>query len=228
MRLFVTADGGDVAAAPEHTPAAYAAAAAAGADAIGICVRLAADGVPVVCRSATGAAGPVHAPSSLALAEVDPVVPRLVDVVSALAGSVDFELRLASPEPELIPAVVEALAAADPDRILVTSSYTAVLSRLADAAPELHRGLLLPGTGIAADVVAHEAISRARLTRADAVHLHPAQITAAVLADVDAASLSLHVTDADVPADVRRLAALGLARFATGQLTAVLALRDAK
>lgn len=224
MRLFVTAEGGDARAAPEHSLAAYRAAAVAGADALGICVRRSGDGVVVVSRTAMAAAGPVHARSRAELPELC----TLADVVAELADAAELEIHLASAEPELVADVLGVLAGADLDRIVLTSPYAAVLTAAAGLEPDLVRGLFLPLTAavVEPDVLGHEAVSRARLARADAVHLHPTQVNPEVLRQLDVASLAAHVWGADDPAEVSRLAALGVRRFSTHDVAAVLPVRD--
>lgn len=239
MRLFVTAHRGATGAEPEHTLAAYEAAIGKGCDAVEICTRLSADGVAVVRRLAyldddTDLTGPVHALAwaELATARVGPQerpLSRLSDVVAALDGRTDLEIQLKSTEPELVDAVLAALEGADQDRAQITSVHAALLARAAAANPEVIRCLLIPPTASWArlDLVVHEAVQRARLARADAVHLRPDQITPKVLEVLDRASLSVHVLDADDPGEVDRLVRLGLNRFCTNDLDALLAWRDA-
>lgn len=223
MRICVTADGGDTRAAPEHSLVAYRAAATAGVDALGTWVRRSGDGEVVVSRTAMAAAGPVHARSRAELPELC----GLVEVVAELADVVELEIHLASAEPELLPDVLAVLAGAHLDRIVLTSPYAAVLTAAADLEPDLVRGLFLPLTTavVEPDVLGHEAVSRARLARADAVHLHPTQVSAEVLRQLDAASLAAHVWGADDPGEVLRLAGLGVRRFSTHDVAAVLLVR---
>lgn len=157
----------------------------------------------------TNLRGPVHQRSwaELMAAGVGPAgrpLSRLVDVVAALDGRTDLEIRLKSTEPELVDAVIAALDAADVDRVQLTGSHAALLARAAGSGPDLIRCLLIqptpPWAGL--DLVVHDAVQRARLARADAVHLRPDQITPTVLEVLDRASLSVHIWDANDPAEV--------------------------
>lgn len=239
MSIFVTAHRGDTSAEPEHTLAAYQAAVARGADAVEMCVRLSADGVPVVRRYAyldddTDLTGPVHARPWAGLAEARVgaqcrPLSTLGEVIAALDGRVDMEVQLKSLEPELVTAVAEALQGAAMDRVQVTSYEPALLALMAETEPDIIRCLLIGPTPSWADldVLAHDAVCRARLARADGVHLHPSQCLPQVLHHVDRHSLVVHVWDADDPVEVTALHELGLQRFCTNRLDALLALRDA-
>lgn len=221
MRLYVVADGGDARVGEPHTLAAYLGAVEAGADAVGISVRLSADAVAVVSRAAVGPSGAVHARPA---AEQT----GLGAVVAELPTGLGLEVRLASPEGELVDAVGTALAEVNPDRVVLTSPYAAVLAHAATVLPDLIRGLLLPVSPPDADpeLLAHEAVSRARLARADAVHLQPTQVSRVVLMALDEASIGVHVWGAHDEQAVDRCTAWGLTRFATSDLPALLRLRD--
>lgn len=240
MRLFVTAKRGDTSDEPEHTLAAYEAAVAKGADAVGIAVRLSADGVPVVRRYAyldddTDRCGAVHA---MSWAELSPAVvgprgrplSRLGDIADALDGRLDLDIRLASTEAELGPAVLTELRGCDLDRVQITGTHAAQLARLSVVNQDVIRCLLIgPGPSWAGpDLVVHDAIQRARLARADAVHLRPSQVTPETLNRLDDASLGVQVWGADDVVQVAAQHALGPSRFCTDRLDALLALRDAE
>lgn len=225
MGLFVVAEGGDAVAAPEHSLAAYAAAARV-AEAVGTVVRLTADGVAVVAVAPYFGGRAVHATPYAELVTTAAGPPSLADVVTAIAGDAELEIRLASAEPELLDAVVTALQDTDPDRVLLTSTFAAVLGHAAVAAPDLLRGLLLlptgaapaPGAADADGAAVHEAISRARLARADAVHLPVGQLRTYTLTAIDAASLTVHAWGVDTAEAAADVQALGLNRLATARL----------
>lgn len=111
------------------------------------------------------------------------------------------------------------------DRIHVTCARAVQLAQVRD---DIVGCLLIPPTPSRAglDLVVHDAVQRAWLVDADAVHLQPSQLDAETVAQLNDASLDVHVWDADDLDEVRRLAGLGLSRFCTNRLDALLALRD--
>jgi hypothetical protein len=73
------------------------------------------------------------------------------------------------------------------------------------------------------DVLAYEAAQRGRLAGARAVHLHPTQLSPAVVAEIRGRGLDVHVWDVDDAATLERVVALGLTRVCSSQAPRLLA-----
>ncbi|MEE6281476.1 glycerophosphodiester phosphodiesterase [Georgenia sp. MJ170] len=167
MSPQVIAHRGNSSVAPENTLAAIAAAISCGAGSVEIDVQLTRDRVPVVIHDdhldrTTSGSGPVAETDAATLRELDagswfsPAfaqqrVPRLDEVLALLASSSDVELLLevkgawGSDDVRL---VTDAIAASGlGDRVLLQSFAVATVAALADAAPDLRRGLLVVESG---------------------------------------------------------------------------------
>lgn len=120
---------------------------------------------------------------------------------------------------------MRAVAGADLDRIHVTCARAAQLAQVRE---DIVRCLLIPQTPSWAglDLVVHDAVQRARLIGADTVHLQPSQLDAQTVAQLDDASIDVHVWDANSPMGVARVQDLGPSRFCTDHLDVLLAMRS--
>jgi glycerophosphoryl diester phosphodiesterase len=159
---LVIAHRGDSAACPENTLAAFASAAAAGADGIELDVRLSADGIPVVCHDATlarfGAGARPLSRRTLAELRRDSVgawfgarfaaerIPTLAEVLACFPRLVCIELKAGAGrgagrnDRRLAGAVVRVVARAKAGaRVQLLCFAPRVLSDLARLAPQLPR-----------------------------------------------------------------------------------------
>ncbi len=160
----VIAHRGYAAVAPENTLPALASAVLAGADWIEFDVRTTADGVPVVIHDrtvdrTTGGTGSVW---DLTVDEIDgldagswfspafaglrvPHLDEVLDLLSAPGPQLLVEIKPPA-SPEQVKAIVAQLVErALPDRTVVQSFDPGILHLVAEAAPELRRGLLRKG-----------------------------------------------------------------------------------
>lgn len=76
------------------------------------------------------------------------------------------------------------------------------------------------------DVVTHLAIHRGRLAHARAVHLHPTQLTAPVVAAVRAAGIEVHAWDVNDGQALALAAELGIPTICTDDLQQALEFRQ--
>lgn len=217
MTFVVIAQCDGAAGAPDHD-----AAIAGGVDAVEIPVRCSSDDVAVVAAAAVCGDAPLHE-----LPAADPRVRTLTGLLATLPERVEAHLLLRSAEPELIDAVRIALTGIDPDRIQIVSVEPALLLRAAHHLPDVLRGLIVSPDGAdePAAALGHRAVSLARLARADRIHLVAARCDAVVLGAFDQQSLDVQARDADEIDRVRELHALGLRRFSSRDVSALLAVR---
>lgn len=161
----------------ENTAASFAAAIAAGADAVEFDVRLAADGTPVILhdesleRTRPGHTGAVAELTAAELAAAG--VPTLAEVLTLVATLTTWDGGPARANAELKakgPAAASALAAAltaaglGPDRALVSSFDLATLVAVKEADPDRPCAALVPGT------LGRQVIEAAAERGLDAVH----------------------------------------------------------
>jgi glycerophosphoryl diester phosphodiesterase len=120
----------------------------------------------------------------------------LEDVLDEFAGRLGLEIELKGPEPEAAGIVGKLLVRYRPswDKIEVTSSEPAVLADLRADCRDIDAALLFPPSEewMRPDVVAYAALQRARLAGAQAVHLHPSQLSEQVVATIRAAGVEVH------------------------------------
>lgn len=232
--------------APENTLASFQRALELGADAVELDVRLSADRQPVVYHyfyldGHTSLAGPVfnYSLAELQRAEVycasDPSLPpgrisTLAEVLERFAGRLGLEIEIKGPEPESAGLIGDVLNAFRQhwDRIEVTSYEPALLLEIQRLCPGMCADLLLPRSESwqKLDVIEYQAIQRARLAGARAVHLHPTQLTEQVVANVRRHGIEIHAWDVNQPDWLALVASLGIPRLCTDNLRQALAFRD--
>jgi glycerophosphoryl diester phosphodiesterase len=224
--LQIVAHRGVTADAAENTLEAFRAAQRLGADAIELDVRLSADGSAVVYHYAylealTDGAGPVWQRSLAELralrvgGHVGVRIPTLEEVLDEFGPTpLGLEIELKGPEPETVAVVgrlLETVREAWP-RVEVTSYEPALLVALAGRCHGLRTALLSPRSEewMGLDVIAHLALHRARQAGAGAVHLHPTQLSDAVVNCIRAGGLDIHAWDVNTVADLELAVALEL------------------
>jgi len=206
----IVAHRGVTSVAPENTMAAFARGLELGVDAVELDVRLTRDGRPVVYHyyyldGFTTGSGPIFARKaaeveSLRVVDRDRRVahrlPMLEAVLEEFAGRLGLEIELKGPEPEAATVVSQLLTCfrSSWDRIEVTSFEPALLASLRADCRDIATALLFPSSEewMHADVIAYAALERARLGRAQAVHLHPSQLSAGVVATIRAGGVDIH------------------------------------
>jgi glycerophosphoryl diester phosphodiesterase len=203
--------------AVENTLAAFRRARADGADGVELDVRLSADGEVVVfhdddLRRLCGRPERVDRLPLAALREVrarGEAIPTLDEALEELAGlRVNVEIKAAGriPPRGLCAAVARAILRHAPGDVIVSSFHPLALAELRARAPSLETGLLF----------AHDQARPLReawarhLLRVRAVHPDHALVDARRVARWRREGLAIHVWTVDDPAEVRRLAALGV------------------
>ncbi len=231
--------------APENTVAAFQRALELGADAIELDVRLTADRVPVIYHyfyldEITTGRGPIFA-RSLAqlraervlcranLAAAPEPIPTLREVLEHFGGRIGLEIEIKGPEPEaaeVIGAELRRFRQHWP-RLELTSYEPALLLALQGFCPGLTTDLLVPRSEswMQLDVVAYQAGQRARLAHAHAVHLHPTQLTPAVVAHLREQNVQVHAWDVNDAAGLETIAACGIPRICTDNFNLAWAFR---
>jgi glycerophosphoryl diester phosphodiesterase len=76
------------------------------------------------------------------------------------------------------------------------------------------------------DVVRYQAIHRSRLAGARAVHLHPTQLTEAVVAAVRGQGVEIHAWDVNDEPSLELVARLGIPRLCTDRFAQAYAYRE--
>lgn len=112
-------------------------------------------------------------------------------------------------------------------RLELTSYEPALLLALQRLCPGLTTDLLIPRSEswVQLDVVAYQAGQRARLAHAHAVHLHPTQLTPAVVAYLREQNLQVHAWDVNAAAGLETIAACGIPRICTDSFNLAWAFR---
>jgi glycerophosphoryl diester phosphodiesterase len=111
----------------------------------------------------------------------------------------------------------------------VTSYEPALLLDIQRRCPDLATDLLFPRSEswMKLDVVAYLAAQRARLARARAVHLHPTQLSAKVVAAVRRQGIEVHAWDVNDEEALAAAVELGIPRLCTDKLRQTLDFRQA-
>jgi glycerophosphoryl diester phosphodiesterase len=247
-RFEIVAHRGVPGEAPENTLPSFQRAIDLGADAVELDVRLTADRVPAVFHyfyldSVTSLTGPIfnytfdqlrHAPIFGRGVEDlgDVKIPTLGEVLDIIGGRIGLEIEVKGPEPESSEIVGAVLGRFKHlwETIEVTSYEPALLLDIQRRCPGLATDLLFPRSEswMKLDVVAYLAAQRARLARARAVHLHPTQLSAEVVAAVRRQGIEVHAWDVNDESALAAVAALAVPRLCTDKLCQALDFRQRK
>ena len=210
---LVFAHRGASAAEPENTVAAFRAAARLGADGVELDVRRTSDGRAAVVHDATLADGrPV---ADVALDEVPPEVPRLVEALDACAGMVvNVEVKNAPWDPDFDPdealaeLVVRTLAErGGRDRVLVSSFGEGAVARVRELDPGLPTAFL---TAVLTDDQVDGLVEQVAAGGHVALHPHHVTVTSHLLGRCRDAGLAVNTWTVDDPDRILALAALGV------------------
>jgi glycerophosphoryl diester phosphodiesterase len=205
---------------PENTIPAFLRAIELGADAVELDVRLTKDKIPVVYHyyyldKITSLPGPIFnytyqqlSQSGFLNAQSSPdslKVPTLVEVLETIGGKIGLEIEIKGPEPESALLIGDVLRRFKSlwKTIEVTSYEISLLLKIKTQCPGITTDLLYPRTEpwMRLDVVGYEALHKARLAQARAVHLHPSQLSAQVVDSVRSSGIEIHAWDVnDEPA----------------------------
>lgn len=220
---------------PENTLPAFERAIQLGADAIELDVRLTADRVPVVyhyyyLHMNTSASGPIFEHSADQLRKVkvwnktNPTsakISTLVEVLETLGGRVGLEIEIKGPEPEAAPIIGKVLCNFKSlwETMEITSYEPALLLNIQAHCPGLVTDLLFPRSvdWMQEDVITYEAIQRARLAHARAVHLHPTQLSPQVVAAVRQQGIEVHAWEVNDESSLMTASELKIPKICTDQ-----------
>jgi glycerophosphoryl diester phosphodiesterase len=224
----VVAHRGVTEAAPENTMAAFRRALELGIDAVELDVRLTRDKRPAVyhyyyLNGFTTGSGPIFERTAADLGSLRVLdgdraashrIPMLDEVLDEFAGRLWLEIELKGPEPEAARIVGSLLTRfrSSWNKIEVTSFEPAILASLRAECREIAAALLFPRSEdwMHQDVVAYAALQRARLAGADAVHLHPSQLSEEVVATIRGRGVEVHAHSVNDEDSLRLAVALDL------------------
>jgi glycerophosphoryl diester phosphodiesterase len=206
----IVAHRGVTAAAPENTMAAFRRALELGIDAVELDVRLTRDHQPAVYHyyyldDFTTGSGPIFERTAADLGSLrvrdhdggaSHRIPMLEEVLDEFAGRLGLEIEVKGPEPEAVQIFGPLLTRfrSSWNKIEVTSFEPAILASLRVECRDIAAALLFPRSEdwMHEDVVAYAALQRARLASADAVHLHPSQLSKEVVATIRGGGVEVH------------------------------------
>lgn len=213
-----------------------------GADGIELDVRLTKDRQPAVyhyyyLEEVSSGAGAIFSRTAAELQNLrvndarrgDHRIPMLWEVLSEFGGEIQLEVEMKGPEPEaaaVIADVLKRLPTAH-DRIEVTSFEPALLLSFRRSCPNIATALLFPRSEpwMKLDVVGFAATQRARLAKANAVHLHPTQLNESVMSQARSEGIDIHSWDVNDADALQLVADLGVTWFDTDHLEAALSFR---
>jgi glycerophosphoryl diester phosphodiesterase len=231
---------------PENTLNAFLRAIELGADAVELDVRLTSDRVPVVFHyfyldGFSLSSGAIFNYSFEQLQRVrlhdksgrnvDGFrIPTLEEVLETIDGRIGLEIEIKGPEPESAQIVADVLHRFRYlwNRIEVTSYEPMLLWYIQQRCPGLPTDLLFPRSEdwMKWDAVAYLAIQRARLAHARAVHLHPTQLSSAIVSAIQQCGISVHAHDVNDERSLKLAAELGIPRICTDRFQEARVFRD--
>ena len=197
--------------APENTLSAFQRAIELGADAIEFDVRLTSDQIPVVFHNYyLNALIPI--PGAIFNYNYDELkrfpiqgktrrcrISTLKEVLHAIGGQIGLEIEIKGPEPESAVVIAEVLQEYRNlwQTMEVTSYEPALLLEIGKRCCGLATDLLFPRSEswMGSDVIAYQALHRARLANARAVHLHPTQLTDDIVSMIRKNNIEIHAWD---------------------------------
>jgi glycerophosphoryl diester phosphodiesterase len=215
METFeIVAHRGIVSEYPENTIPAFQRAIELGADAVELDVRLTKDKIPVVYHyyyldKTTSLHGPIFSHTYQQLSQVKFLntpgdddtlkIPTLRETLETIGGQIGLEIEIKGPEPECTAIIGEVLQDFRKiwDSMEITSYESALLLNIKEQCPGITTDLLYPRSQpwMSLDVVAFEALHKARLAQARAVHLHPSQLSEDVIGFIRNSGIDVHVWD---------------------------------
>jgi len=232
--------------APENTIPSFQRPVDLGADAIELDVRLTRDRVPIIYHyfyldEATSTSGPVFDYTFDQLQDVDVLgaggntvndcrIPTLHEVLETFGGRIGLEIEIKGPEPEssgIVGAVLHGFRHLW-ETMEVTSYEPMLLLDIQQRCPGLATDLLFPQSAdwMRLDVCTYVAIHRARLARARAIHLHPAQLSSEIVFAIRSCGIEVHAWDVNDEQSLNTVVELSIPRICTDELQQALDFRQ--
>jgi glycerophosphoryl diester phosphodiesterase len=231
---------------PENTITSFESAIALGADAVELDIRLTADRLPILFHyyyldEITTLQGPVfeytleqlHNAEFLSMSNSnwsEVRIPTLQEVLEGIGGRTGLEIEIKGPEPEAPEIIGNILCNFKHlwDGIEVTSYEPIFLLNIQEFCPGLSTDLLIPRNEnwMRNDVVLYNAINKARLAKARAVHLHPMQLNVDAVSSIHNEGIEVHAWDVNDVQSLQKIVELGIPRISTDFPNEALIFRD--
>ena len=230
---------------PENTISAFQRAIELGADAVELDVRLTKDKIPVVYHyyyldKITSLSGPIFNYTYQQLSQArflnsprgmdSPMIPTLAEVLESIGGRIRLEIEIKGPEPESTTIIGEVLRNFKNlwEAIEVTSYEISLLLNLKGKCPGITTDLLYPRSEpwMRPDVVGYEALNRARLAQARAVHLHPSELSGEVVGLVREAGVGIHAWDVNDEPALQAIVEYNIPKVCTDQFELIASFRN--
>lgn len=222
---------------PENTIPAFEKAIVQGADAVELDVRLTADRIPVVfhyfyLNEITSLTGPVFSFTydqlkqarfiNTASRDIDVCIPVLEEVLEIFSGRIGLEIEIKGPEPEAAEIVGTLLNEYKHlwENMELTSYEPMTLVKIREHCPSIVTDLLIPLSEpwMGPDVLTYQVIQRARMAGAQAVHLHPTQLSRQVVKEIRHNGLEVHAWDVNTEGDWKTIHSLNIPKVNTDNL----------
>jgi glycerophosphoryl diester phosphodiesterase len=219
---------------PENTIPAFQKAIELGADAVELDVRLTKDKIPVVYHyyyldKITSLTGPVfnYTYKQLQQAQFLNVqegantlkISTLAEVLEEISGKIGLEIEIKGPEPEAVVIIGDVLRNFNThwNTFEITSYEISLQLGIKNQCPGIVTDLLYPPTEpwMRLDVVGYEALHKAKLAQARAVHLHPSQLSDQVVSTVRNAGIEIHVWDVNDEQSLQKIMEYNIPRICT-------------
>ena len=230
---------------PENTIPAFQRAIELGADAVELDVRLTKDKIPVVYHyyyldKITSLHGPIFNYTYQQLSQArflnvktsaDSLkIPTLVEVLETIGGKIGLEIEIKGPEPEAALLIGDVLRRFKSlwKTIKVTSYEITLLLSIREQCPGITPDLLYPRTEpwMGLDVVGYEALHKARLAQARAVHLHPSQLSAQAVDSARSSGIEIHAWDVNDEPDLEAIVEYNVPKICTDQFELAASIRN--
>jgi glycerophosphoryl diester phosphodiesterase len=235
MKPFeIVAHRGVVGEHPENTLPAFQRAIELGAEAVEFDVRLTRDKIPVVYHyyyldEATSLSGPIFNYTYRQLSQARFLnaktgddflkIPTLAEALERIGGRIGLEIEVKGPEPESAIIIGDVLQDFKHlwESMEITSYEITMLLNLREQCPGITTDLLYPRTEpwMRLDVVGYEALHKARLAQARAVHLHPSQLSEEVVNLIRGSGIEIHAWDVNDEQAIQTIVEYNIPRLCT-------------
>ena len=157
-------------------------------------------------------------------------VPTLVEVLETIGGKIGLEIEIKGPEPESALLIGDVLRRfKSPWKTIEVTSYEiSLLLKIKTQCPGITTDLLYPRTEpwMRLDVVGYEALHKARLAQARAVHLHPSQLSAQAVDSVRSSGIEIHAWDVNDEPALEAIVEYNVPKICTDQFELAASIRN--